>query len=66
MTLSSTDVQSGDTVTFAYTSAAFATSAAGTGKTVSVSGISIAGANAGKYSLQNTTATTSADVTPAT
>jgi hypothetical protein len=65
VTLSSTDVQAGDTVTYAYTGAAFESATAGLGKTVNVSGISIGGASAGKYALQNTTATTTAAIAPA-
>ena len=64
VTLSSGDVQAGDTVTYDYTSAAFESAGAGT-KTVNVSGISIGGSSAAKYTLQNTTAATTADITPA-
>ena len=56
---------SGDAVTDSYTTAAFSDKNAGTGKNVAVSGISISGADAGNYSLQNTTATTAANITPA-
>jgi autotransporter-associated beta strand protein len=56
-------IVSGDTVNFANSSATFDTKNVGTGKTVSVSGITIAGTDAANYSLQNTTASTSADVT---
>jgi len=54
----------GDVFTDSYTSASFADKNVGTGKAVSVSGISISGADAGNYSLSNTTASTSADITP--
>ena len=54
---------SGDAVTDSYTSASFADPNAGTGKTVSVSGISISGTDAGNYTLANTTATTTANIT---
>ena len=37
----------------------------GTGKIVTVSGITITGADAGNYTLANTTASTTADITPA-
>jgi hypothetical protein len=57
-----TDKLAGDTVSAAYASASFASKHAGTGKPVSVSGISIAGADAGNYSLTNTSAGTSADI----
>jgi hypothetical protein len=53
---------SGDVLTAAYTSATFANKNVGVGKTVSVSGISISGADAGNYTA-NTTATTTADIT---
>jgi hypothetical protein len=54
----------GDSLTDSYTSATFSDRNVGTGKGVSVSGISISGADSGNYSLQNTTATTTADITP--
>jgi parallel beta-helix repeat protein len=54
----------GDAVALAYTSASFADSNAGTSKPVSVSGISISGADAGNYNLLNTTANTTANITP--
>lgn len=53
----------GDVFTDGYTSANFATKNVGTGKTVSVGGISISGADAGNYTF-NTTASTSANITP--
>src|SRR5205814_1600915 len=55
----------GDVFTDSYTSAAFNNKNAGTSKPVSVSGISISGADAGNYTF-NTTASTSADITPRT
>ena len=58
---SSSDVISGDSVTFSQT-AAFANKNAGTGKTINVNGIAIAGADAGNYTLQNTMTTTTADI----
>ena len=54
---------SGDVFTDSYTSASFADKNVGTGKTVSASGISISGTDAGNYSF-NTTATTTANITP--
>src|SRR5205823_1626250 len=48
------------------TSASFGDKNVGNGKVVGVSGISISGADAGNYSLQNTTASTTANITPAT
>jgi len=53
----------GDVLAFAY-SASFADKHVGDDKPVTVSGISIAGADAGNYELAGTTATTSADITP--
>jgi len=53
-----------DVLTDAYTGASFLNKNAATGKTVNVSGISISGADATNYSLSNTTATTTADITP--
>ena len=56
-----------DVVTESYTSATFADKAVGTGKTVSVSGISISGGtDAANYSLGNTTASTTANISKAT
>src|ERR1043166_8059908 len=59
----SDDHLAGDSVTDSYVSAAFSDKNVGTGKTVTVSGISIGGADAGHYSLQNTTASTTANIT---
>jgi hypothetical protein len=56
---------SGDVVNDSYSTATFDTKNVGTGKTVSVSGIAISGADASNYTF-NTTATTTADVTPTT
>ncbi|WP_434658705.1 beta strand repeat-containing protein [Chromobacterium violaceum] len=64
VTLSSSGVLAGDTVNFADTSATFANKNVGNAKTVSVSGISASGADAGNYTLNNNTATTSANITP--
>ena len=55
----------GDTITVSYSSAAFLTADVATGKTVNVAGISISGPDAGKYILGNTTATTTANILPA-
>jgi hypothetical protein len=57
---------SGDVLTTAYTSASFAAANVGTGKQVTVTGISLSGADAGNYSLTATTASTTADITQAT
>ena len=58
-----TDKVIGDTVNPAYASASFADKNVGTSKTVSASGISISGLDAGNYNLLNTTATTAANIT---
>jgi trimeric autotransporter adhesin len=63
VTLSATPLL-GDTVTLAYTSADFADPNVGTGKTVTVSGISLGGTDGGNYSA-NATATATADITQA-
>jgi hypothetical protein len=55
----------GDNIIVSYSSAVFDTKDAGAGKTVTVSGISISGPAAGNYTLSNTTASTTADITPA-
>jgi hypothetical protein len=52
----------GDALTVTYASAAFADKNVGTGKTVSVIGIAVAGGAAGNYAA-NETAATSADIT---
>lgn len=54
----------GDQVAINDTSSAFADPNVGNGKTVTVNGISLSGASAGNYTLNNTTATTTANVTP--
>jgi len=53
----------GDVLTDAYTSASFANKNVGNGKTVSVRCVSISGTDAGNYSLSNTTASTTANIT---
>ena len=53
-----------DVFTDSYASATFANKNAANGKTVSVTGISISGTDAGNYTW-NTTATTTANITPA-
>ena len=54
----------GDVFIASYTSASFADANAGSGISVSVIGISIAGVDAGNYNLLNTTAATTANITP--
>ncbi|MBD2721434.1 T9SS type A sorting domain-containing protein [Hymenobacter sp. BT189] len=53
----------GDKLTAAYTSATFSDANAGNNKTVTVSGISISGSEAGNYTV-NSTAITTANITP--
>src|SRR5262249_24821590 len=60
----SDDRVAGDTETVTYTTALCDTRDVGTGKTVTVGGISIFGFAAANYHLVNTTATTNADITP--
>jgi hypothetical protein len=62
----SDDRVSGDIVTVSYTSATFADKHVGTGKTVTVSGLSLAGTDGGNYALTGTTATATADITALT
>ena len=54
-----------DVVTDSDTAAAFTSKNVGTARTVQVSGIAISGTDAGNYTLQNVTATTTANITPA-
>jgi hypothetical protein len=61
----SDDRVAGDVLTTSYTSASFATKTIGTGKTVSVTGIAISGADSGNYTA-NTTASTTANITSRT
>lgn len=62
VTLSS-DKLSSDTVTLASTGATFNNALVGTGKPVTVTGVSISGLDAGNYALQNTVADTTASIT---
>ncbi len=55
---------SGDVFTDSFTSAAFTDKNVGAGKTITVSGISISGSDAGNYTV-NPTATATADIAPA-
>src|SRR4029078_4592252 len=55
----------GDTLTTSYTSATFGNKNVGTAKTVTVSGISVTGADAANYSA-NSSASTTANITAAT
>ncbi|WP_233885688.1 YDG domain-containing protein [Paraburkholderia flagellata] len=62
--LGSPGIVQGDQVTFSDTSADFDTKNVGTGKLVTVLGINETGADAGNYTFTNTTATTTANITP--
>ncbi|HEY6963326.1 MAG TPA: YDG domain-containing protein, partial [Gaiellaceae bacterium] len=59
----SSDKVAFDSLTLGYGSAAFGDRNVGTAKPVGVSGISVSGADAGNYSLLNTTASTTANIT---
>ena len=59
-----TGVIGGDTVSYVGGTATFADKNVGTGKTVTGTGLGLAGADAGNYTV-NTTATTTADITAA-
>ena len=59
-----TGVVAGDTVGFSDTGATFSDANVANGKTVTVGGIAINGSDAGNYVLDNTTATTTANITP--
>ena len=61
-----TGVLSGDSVVLTGGSAAFDTRNVGTGKTVTATGLTLAGALAADYSLSNPTETTTANITPLT
>src|SRR5207248_3262773 len=58
----SDDRVAGDSLTTTFTAASYGGKNVGTGKTVSLSGISVTGTDAGNYTF-NTTASTTADVT---
>ncbi len=58
----SDDRLAGDSLADSYGSATFDSKNVGTGKTVSVSGISVSGSDAGNYNLANTTASTTANI----
>ena len=62
--LNGSGIIAGDTINFSDTSANFSTANAGIGVPITVDGITASGADAGNYSF-NTTATTSANITPA-
>ena len=56
----------GDVLTVNSATGAFSNKNAGTGKTVNISGITLGGADAGNYTLTSSTASTTANITPAT
>jgi Bacterial Ig domain/YDG domain/Bacterial cadherin-like domain len=63
VSLTANGIVAGDMVMVTYTTANFDTPNVGVNKTVTVTGISLFGFSAGNYALQNTTATTTADIT---
>lgn len=63
LTLSSSGIVRGDNLQLTG-SGSFADANAGTAKAVAVTGITATGSDAGNYSLNNTTATSSANITP--
>ena len=63
-TVHSAGVIAGDTVNFGFGSANFDTKDVGNGKTVTVAGVTKSGTDAGNYVVDNTTLTTTANVTP--
>jgi hypothetical protein len=62
VTLSDNRIPGDNSISDSYASAAFASIGPGTGITVNVNGISISGTGMGNYALQNTTATTTANI----
>jgi trimeric autotransporter adhesin len=63
VTLAGNGIVAGDSITFSDTSSLFVSPNAASGVTIDVSGITASGADAGNYNF-NTTATTSANITP--
>ncbi|WP_458232670.1 beta strand repeat-containing protein, partial [Roseateles sp. P5_E8] len=61
-----TGMVSGDALTVATGSGTFADKNVATGKTVSIAGLTLGGTDAGNYTLTSTTASTTANITPAT
>ncbi|MFN7883399.1 MAG: YDG domain-containing protein, partial [bacterium] len=61
-----TGMVAGDVLTVATSTGTFADKNVGTGKAVSITGLSLGGTDAGNYNLTSTTASTTADITPAT
>src|SRR6202011_3787826 len=63
-TLGSSGVFAGDSVNFADTAATFGDKNVGTAKTVTISGITASVGDSSNYTLNNTVATTTANITP--
>ena len=61
--LTAADIVGTDDVSLSGGSASFATAAAADGKTVTGTGFTLSGAQAGNYMLDSTTLTTTADIT---
>ncbi|MCV2357578.1 filamentous hemagglutinin N-terminal domain-containing protein [Paucibacter sp. TC2R-5] len=61
---SSADLIANDMLSIAHSNANFVNSSAGNAKTVTIGGISLSGADAANYSLQNTSASASANISP--
>jgi hypothetical protein len=61
--LSSSDAIHGDVLSYDKTAATFSDQNATSGKTVTVRGVTLGGTDADNYSLQNTSTTTTADIT---
>ncbi|WP_202978790.1 YDG domain-containing protein, partial [Acinetobacter baumannii] len=55
-----------DVLTVATSTGSFSDKNVANGKTVSISGITLGGTDAGNYNLQSSTASTTANITPAT
>ena len=66
VTLSSNNNLASDGVSVNYGSASFSDKNVGTNKTITVNNISISGTNSSDFTLQNTSALTSANITPYT
>ncbi|NCI79811.1 YDG domain-containing protein [Acinetobacter kanungonis] len=60
-----TGMVSGDELTVSTATGSFSDKNAAEGKTVAISGLSLGGTDAGNYTLQNTTASTTADISKA-
>ncbi len=57
-------INGGDSVSFAYSSADFSDKDVGTGKSVSITGVSLTGADASDYTLDTSSTSATADITP--